>query len=361
MSIPADKIDAVSVVVCNYNGEAHLDECLGAIQALRGPIDEIVLVDNQSTDGSLELVRRNFPNVRIVEAGSNGGPAPARNLGMREARNRWVFAVDNDAVLEADVLEKLVAATEQHPGTCIAQPRSVFHSEPSRVHYDGGAFHYVGLIALRNFYVPLAQAVGEGTLAVDCSVSVALLVDRDALLAAGGYDERYFILFEDLDLSYRMRLEGRTILSVEDAICHHKGGTPGISYREGPSYPRSRVFYHSRNRWLFIAKCYGLRTLIVALPGMLVYELVWFLFALLGGNVLGWIEGKLAFLRYAKETLRLRREVQSRRKLRDRDLLEPGPLTTTPDLATKPLRRLVLGWLNGALSLWWKLARGLAT
>ena len=74
---------------------------------------------------------------------------------------------------------------------------------------------------------------------VDCAVAVALLLDRDAVFAAGGYDESFFILFEDLDLSFRLRALGHRILSVEDAIVLHKGGTPGISFREGPSARRT--------------------------------------------------------------------------------------------------------------------------
>jgi hypothetical protein len=98
---------------------------------------------------------------------------------MRAASSRWVLALDNDAVVAPDTLEKLAAALAADEDAAIAQPRSVFFAERDRVHYDGGRFHYGGLIALRNFYETLASAEGSGTLAVDCAVAVALLVDRD--------------------------------------------------------------------------------------------------------------------------------------------------------------------------------------
>lgn len=356
-------IDAVSVVVCNYNGEHHLVPCLEAIAALEGPVAEVVLVDNESTDGSLELVRTRFPDVRVVSTGHNGGPAPARNVGLREARHPWVLAVDNDAVLEADVLVKLIEAAGSREDVALVQPRSVFADDPGRVHYDGGAFHYAGLIALRNFYRPLADAgvpEGRGVVEVDCAVSVALLCDRDLLLEFGGYDESFFILFEDLDLSYRLRLAGKRILSVEDALCHHRGGTAGISFREGPRYPRSRVFYHSRNRWLYLGKCYSAWTLVVALPGLCVYEAFWFGFALLGGNLGGWIRGKLAFFGLLGELRGKRRAAQARRTCRDRELLVAGPITVTPDVACSAPKRLLLGLLNALLGTWWRLVRGLS-
>lgn len=347
----------VSVVICNYNGADHLPPCLAALARLEGVIDEWILVDNQSTDASLEVVRSIAPHVRVIEAGSNDGPARARNLGLAAARNRWVLSLDNDAVLEHDVLTKLAAAVAAHPGTVVAQPRSVFEHEPTRVHYDGGAFHAAGLIVLRNFYASRDSAVGEGNVEVDCAIAVALLLDRDRIQAIGGYDERYFILFEDLDLSYRLRARGDRILSVEDAICHHRAGTPGVSFREGPDYPGSRVFYHSRNRWMFLAKNYSARTLFFATPLLACYELIWLLFAAAGGHADEWLRGKREFFIGWPETSRLRAANLSTRSVPDRALLVGGPLTTTPALGKTALHRGSLQLLSGTLRVLWFCAR----
>lgn len=357
-------IGPVSVVVCNYNGEEHLPACLAGILALRGAVDEVVLVDNRSTDESLAVARNTWaqagpgaPELRIVELATNAGPCPARNRGMEEARNRWVLALDNDAVCLPDTLEQLVRVAAERADVVVVQPRSVFASEPERVHYDGGSFHYVGLISLRNWYVPLAAASGRGPVDVDCMVSLGLLCDRDALLAAGGYDAAYFILFEDLDLSYRLRLAGHAIVSMEDALVLHRGGTPGISFREGTRYPVSRVHLHSRNRWIFLVKNYRWRTLLVALPGLALYELVWFAFSVASGGFFAWVRGKAQFVATLGDTLRKRGEVQRARRKNDRELLIGGPLTVTPDLKRSGPRGLVLGMLDGVLRLWWSIAR----
>lgn len=358
MSLP--RIEAVSVVICNYNGEEHLVHCLGAVRELAGPVDEVLLIDNASTDGGLALVERDFPEVRVVSSGGNFGPAAARNIGMREAKHRWVFALDNDAVPAPDVLTRLIAAAESREDVAIVQPRSVFSDDESRVHYDGGGFHYAGLIALENFYTPRAEAVGTGIVERDCAVSVGLLLDSECVLSIGGYLEEYFILFEDLDLSYRLRSMGKLILSEEDAILGHRGGTAGISFRKGNDYPRSRVFFHSRNRWLFLVRCYRWQTLVVASPGLALYEAVWFLFALLGGNLFGWIEGKAAFVQLLSATLRDRKAIQAKRTVSDRTLLVGGPLTTTPDVAQNSLRRSAVHLLDALLGAWWKLVKSLA-
>lgn len=353
------RIDKVSVVVCNYNGEQHLPACLESVRTLGARVDEVLVVDNASTDGSLALIRSGFPEVEVIELERNGGPCVARNLGMVRARNRWVLALDNDAAPRADALDGLAVALEAHEDAVAAQTRNVFFSEPTRVHYDGAEFHYVGLLSLRNFYRPLAEAAGEGVLPASGLIAVAILLDRDRVLECGGYDESFFILFEDYDLALRLRIAGHALLQVEDAICLHRGGTAGVSFRSG-GYPRSRAFYHSRNRWILLVKNYCWRTLLVALPGILVYEAVWTLFTIREGHFRANLAGKVSFLFNLRETLRSRTQVQEKRAMRDRDLLVPGPLTFSPELLGKPMARRIVRGLDRLLSTWWRLARVLS-
>ena len=357
MSAPAaGSGPAVSVVVINYQGREHLPPCLQALAAQIGGYDELIVIDNASTDGSERLVEELLPAARLVRMAANHGPCPARNEGLRLARNRWVLLVDNDAVLAPDVLVKLRAAADADPQAALVQPRSVLAHEPSRVHYDGGALHYVGVFSLRNFFTPLLQAEGQGVVAVPGAVSVALLCDRERVLAAGGFDARYFILFEDLDLSLRLGQRGARILAVEDALVHHRGGTSGVSFRGPGDYPRRRAFLHSRNRWLYLVKNYSWRTLLVAAPGFLLYDLAWVAFALRSGTFLDWLEGKVAFLRELPAVLRARRDVQASRTRPDRELLVGGPLTITAPLADGSGGR-ALRLLDRALAAWWSLVR----
>ncbi len=352
------RIPGVTAVVCNFNGEAYLPECLRSVLDQEG-VDEVLVVDDASTDGSVALVRERFPAVRVIELPVNGGPCIARNAGMRAARNRWVLAVDNDANLLPDTLRRLEQAILEHPGAVAAQPRSVYADEPSRVHYDGGAFHYVGLYSLRNFGRPLTEAVGTGVLEVDGLIAICILFDREAVHAVGGYDESFFILFEDYDLSLRLRIAGHTLLSVEEALVHHRGGTPGISFR-GDEYPRFRAYYHSRNRWLLLYKNYSWRTLLAAAPGILIYELVWGLFTIKNGHLKAHVAGKVSFLGELGRARPKRRAIQASRRLRDRDLLVGGPLTFSPQLvATKAAKRVTFLFGRSLRFLWW-LARPLA-
>jgi hypothetical protein len=117
---------------------------------------------------------------------------------------------------------------------------------------------------------------------------------------------------------------------------------------------------HSRNRWHFLYKCFAMRTLIVAAPGLVAYELAWLGFTLLQGNLGGWLEGKRDFFRDLGAIRAGRAQVRATRKRRDGALLVGGPLTVTPSVASSGAQRLVLEALDRALRAWWWLARRLA-
>lgn len=352
----APRIPAVSAVVCNYNGRGYLEGCLASVLAQHP--DEVLVVDDASTDDSVAFVRERFPTVEVLVLERNRGPCAARNAGMRAAKHRWVLAVDNDAVLEPGVLAQLRAALEADGGACLAQTRSVLHDEPSRVHYDGGGFHYLGLIALRNFYVPLAEAEGRGVVEADALVAICALLDRDVVLAHGGYDEELFYLAEDLDLSLRLKLAGQRLLSVEEARVRHRGGTAGLSFRGG-DYPGRRVFLHARNRRRILAKCLSARTLVLLLPAFCGYELVWTLFALVQGQLGAQLRGRLAFLASLRSVLRARAAVQANRRRRDRELLVGGPLVLSPGVLRSGAMRACARALDAGFRAWWALVRPL--
>lgn len=358
MSAPDDRAP-VDLVVVNWNGRRHVDRLVAALRALRGPVGELIVVDGASEDGSAEDIAAARPSGRVLQLGRNAGPSVARNAGLRAARSARVLLLDNDAYLGADLLERLSKALDARRDAALAQPRSVFADEPARVHYDGGALHHAGLIALKNFYLPLAQARDAGVVESGCCVSVCLLVRREVVLSVGGFDERMFILFEDLDLSFRLRAAGWTLLSDEDALCLHGGGTPDLSFRDGPRYPRTRVYHHSKNRWLHLANNYRAATLWCSLPSFAAYEAVQFAFALASGAAGDWWRGKRDWWR-EREGWRARRAELARLRVRDdRDLLVGGPLTLTPAVARGAkavLGRVLDLWMRA----WWALLSPLA-
>ncbi len=346
--------------VCNYNGGEVVLDCLQALKDQTATIDQIVVYDNASTDDSVARIRERFPDVRVVDMGSNDGPGPVRNRGLQEAESEWVLQVDSDVILEPRTLqllwEELQRTEREGTPPAVLMPRAVFDSDRSRIHYDGGFFHYVGLLSLDHFFAPIPEEAEKPT-DIDGAISMALLLHRPTLLEVGGYDPAFFILFEDHDLSYRLRSAGHRIRRVPEALVYHREGTPGISYREGPKYPARRAFLHSRNRWMVLLRNHSFAALFWGMPGILAYELVWIAFATLQGNLGAYCKGKVDLARKLRHLLRQRREIQSRRIVNDRSLLANRSLTHAPMVNSGKWRRTFEATLNGALRGWWALAR----
>lgn len=340
----------------NYNGMHSIEACVRSLTELSPEPAEIIVIDNASTDGSRELIAARFPGVRIVALQENLGPCVARNRGLEEARTRLVYQVDGDVISTRDCLAQLAQEVIARPSVALAQPRVLFDGDRERIHYDGAYFHYAGVMTLRHFY---ARADGAAALVqpVDAVISAALLVDRLRVLAIGGYDPVFFILYEDHELSYRVRLQGWQILIVPQALVYHREGTVGVSYRRGPQYPCRRVYLQNRNRWLTLYKCHRWRTLVLSLPGIALFELVWLAFAIQQGCGRSYFKGKWDAVCLLPRLRSVRREIQRARVLRDRELLGSRPLTFTPLIQRGALARLVERFLNASLALWWWLVR----
>lgn len=348
----------VSLCITNFNGAAYLPWCLDAVQRLDPGPSEILLVDNASTDDSVSIVRENHPTVTVLTLPENHGPCPARNLGLRKARHSLVFQIDSDVAPRADCLGKLSSALEAAGDCTVAcQPRGIFHDQPDTIHYDGARFHYVGLMTLLNHHARLSQCDREtDPREVDAVISLALLLKKEALLDIGGYDPNFFVLFEDHDLSYRLRLKDLKLAVAPEALVDHREGTPGVSFR-GADYPAKRIFLHSRNRWIVLARNHRFRTLLLSLPALLLYEITAAAFSLRQGFPLEYIKGKLSFLRMFPRLLAERRMIQAGRVLRDKDLLKACDLTFSPLIRRSGLESFLVKCLNGSLRFWWRLVK----
>lgn len=352
--------ERISVAVTTFNAATDIADCLRALSRIEGvEIDEILVVDNASTDDTCAIVAREFAAVRVVRLSENKGPCPARNVGLREARNRWVFQVDSDVIVAPDCVSKLLVEIRAATDIAVASPRAVDAANRDVVHYDGGSFHYAGVMALRHFFKARAECKNV-TEDVDAFISLAALVDRDALLRVGGYDETFFILFEDHDLSYRLRIAGYRIRSVFDALVDHRSGTAGISFRGGSRYPARRLWLHSRNRWLVVLKCYRWRTVIVTLPGVLLLGVAYVFFAWRQGALADYVEAKSSLIRSWPHVKAERRRIAGFRKLADRDLLGSPPLTFSPRIERGASAPFFERALSFALRMWWAIARHLS-
>jgi GT2 family glycosyltransferase len=312
----------VSVIVLNYNGRRWLEPCLSALIAQSGaPSYEIVLADNGSNDGSLALVASRFPSVRIVDNGGNLGFAGGNNAAARAARGAVFAFLNNDTIPDPDWLMRLHAALAQ-PGRSLVTSKLVFLEGAQTIDSAGDGYLRAGGAFKRGHGLD-AAAYGTSE-EVFGACGAAFAIDRRLFEALGGFDADFFMVYEDVDLSYRARLAGHSCWYAADAVVRHAGsGTLG-------AMSEAAVFYGQRNlEWTFLKNTpRGL--LWRTLPSHLLYSAAGVIHYAVRGRGIAAIHGKLAALSGLPTVLAKRRALQDAVKV-DRATIE---------------RRLTRGWMT---------------
>jgi GT2 family glycosyltransferase len=239
-------VPLLSVIILNFDGRRWLPACLDAVAAQReAPAFETIVVDNGSTDGSVDLVRASYPGVRLIEAGANRGFAGGNNLGARGAAGDWLVFLNNDTVPDPAWLSALWRAQAARPGFDLITSRLVFLDDPAIVDSAGDGYLRAGGAFKHGHGGDAASFATPREVFGACGG--AFMIRRRAFEALGGFDDRFFMIYEDVDLSYRARLRGQRVWYAADAIVRHAG-----SGSIGTTSPRA-VYYGQRNlEWTWI-------------------------------------------------------------------------------------------------------------
>ena len=315
-------IPAVSIIIVNWNGLKHLPRCLEALVHQTFTDFEILVVDNGSTDGSVDGLEQPWPNVEVIRLIKNIGFAAANNLGARQARGHWLALLNSDAFPEPDWLEKLLKASEKNPEFSFFASRQLQANAPHLLDGAGDALHISGLAWRRYAAFPSAQ-FGLEPEEVFSPCAAAALYSRRAFLQVGGFDEDFFSYHEDVDLGFRLRLQGFRCLYVPDAVVQHVGSATLGAQSDFALYHWQRNFI-----WSFVQNTPS-ALLWRALPAHLVANIIHFVGYTIrrrGGVI---CKAKRDALRGLSRALRKRREIQKTRKVSSVELLrvmERGPL-----------------------------------
>ncbi|HEU5041099.1 MAG TPA: glycosyltransferase [Gemmatimonadales bacterium] len=345
----------VTLCIINYNGERRLDRVLAAAARSELAFEQILVVDDGSTDGSVALLRDRHPRVRIVVQEQNQGPGAARNAGWRAATTDLVLFIDNDVTLDPGCAGALRDALARRLDALVAQPRVLYANRPDTIQYDGADCHVLGLMILRHAGWKAADAPAE-TVETRSMVTCAFMVNRASWRGDEPFDTTYIFNLEDHDFGVRSRLAGHLLLAVPSATCRHGDGTPGLSYRGEGTQNLTRVYCLIRNRWRIVAQSYSLRTILLLAPGLAAYEVVQLAGAIRKGWLGPWTRAAWWMARNPGTTLRRRRAVQAARRVSDRELLVAGPLPFTPGLIAGGVERLARRWVERVAEAAWRRA-----
>ncbi len=234
-----------SVIVVNYNAGRFLQDALDALAGQTERDFEVILVDNASSDGSLNGLRTDqLPHFRLLALPDNTGFAGGNNRAAIIARGHWLALLNPDTKADPDWLAELRKATEAFPDDVSFGGATLNMADPGRL--DGAGDCYLGLgIPWRGGYGrPVSELPGIGTCFSPCAASA--LYRRDLFLELGGFDEDFFCYCEDVDLGFRFLLAGhRSIFWPGSKALHHGSGTTGVA-------SDFAVYHGTRNRlWTF--------------------------------------------------------------------------------------------------------------
>lgn len=235
----------VAVVIVNFNGERLLPACLAALDAQTLAPAEVLVADNGSRDGSLALLRAHHPRVAVLVLGRNHGFAGGANRGVAATSAPWVCVLNSDATPAADWLERLTGAPRDERTWALGSvlvSAATGRVESAGDQYDPAGFAYK---LLRDR--PLSD-LPAGPYRVFAAPGAAPVFRRDIFELLGGYEERFFLYYEDVDLAFRAVLAGYHALLVPSArVVHQLGATTR-------SHARAR-FYVARNSIWCAVRC----------------------------------------------------------------------------------------------------------
>ena len=274
----------VTVVIVNWNGERFLDRCLSALLAQTVMPHEIILVDNASSDASIEIVRR-YPSVRVLELNENLGFARGNNVAIEAAaESEWIALLNPDAFPDPRWLGALLVAARENAAFDVFGSKLVKAADPSVSDGAGDVYHMSGLVWRMGHGAP-ASSHPEQTCEIFSPCAAAALYRRSVLVKVGGFDEAFFCYVEDVDLGFRLRLAGHRCLSVPTAVVHHVG-----SGMTGGQHSDFAVYHGHRNLvWTYVKDMPGVLFYLL-LPLHIVMNLVALLVFVLRG------QGRVIFL-----------------------------------------------------------------
>jgi GT2 family glycosyltransferase len=252
-------LPVVSIVLVNYNGGPVVLDCLASIQAQLNQVPyEVILVDNASSDGSADRIAQQFPEVQLVRSPVNRGFGAGNNAGASLALGQYLFLLNTDTILTADLLPTLVALMGDDPtigivGPQLRNPDGSFQLSTSPALGIRGELR--ALQQQRQYRQQRAQLSQQfdRQQTVDIVIGAALLIRTGLFQTLGGFDERFFMYFEESDLCQRAQDQGWKIMYTPAVSLIHLGGYSVGKTADGLrlEYRRSQLYYYQKHRPLW--------------------------------------------------------------------------------------------------------------
>lgn len=300
------KFPEVSVIIPNWNGKSLIKNCLDSLKKQSYKNFETLVIDNGSTDGSVELIKKNYPYVNLVELDDNTGFAPAVNLGIKICTGSYMMLINNDTILDKDCIKFLVKSAKKYKDVGMVAAKILQMDNPKLIDSAGDYIDAVGH----------ANNVGYGEMdgknfkkekSVFLVSGGGCLIKREVFESVGFFDPEYFAYMEDVDFSFRAQLKGFKGWLQPKAVIYHKHKATSSKF------PAFTEYLQYRNMTMTIIKNF---------PKSLFYvDLNWLKIILVNINTMRFLAGEGYFIEAVKaqwfilanllKLLKKRREIQS--------------------------------------------------
>lgn len=306
---------AVSIVIPNYNGKQFLETCLSSIQNQSYPACQVVVVDNGSKDGSVEYIRKHYPNTRLIVFEKNKGFCTAVNAGIQADDTPFVFLLNNDTELPGDCLAELVAAAQSYDDDFFSPRILSFHNRDildgaGDGILRGGAGYRIGCMEKDGeYYDQAGQVFG--------ACGGAAFYRRNVFNKIGLFDDDFFAYSEDVDLNLRANRSGCTCRYVPAAKVFHIG-----SATTGSRINAFTIKLSTRNNLSLLLKNYPVSLLLRFAPAICIFQFFWFLFAIKNKQLGAYASGVIEFMRSFSSLLGKRKRIRNMPGISNRQFAE---------------------------------------
>ncbi len=205
----------VSIIIVNYNGKKYLEKCLKSIMKISYPNPEIILVDNNSTDDSIEFVKNTYPSVIIIKLDNNYGFAEPNNIGAKNAKGDFFLFLNNDTEVDPNFVGEMVKVLQQDSKIAICQ--SLLLKPNGEVDSSGDFIDTLGRAYSSKDKVSEVKKILSAR-------GASMMIRKESFWDLGGFDKKFFASYEDVDLGWRAWIWGYKIVIVPNSVVYHKGG-----------------------------------------------------------------------------------------------------------------------------------------
>jgi len=317
---------AISVIIPHYNGKKILRNCLNSLMKNNLENIEILVIDNGSTDGSQEMLRSDFSNVKLIENEENAGYAGGCNIGMEKAVGRNYLLLNNDVEVADNFIEELLRTAESDEKIGLVQPKILSIQNKEYFDYSGGAGGEIDIFGFpfargrvfiniekdESQYYDLSNEIfwASGT---------AVLIKKSLIEKIGALDDDFFAHMEEIDLNWRAHLSGyKSVVTLDTFLYHYSG------YTLSSENPR-KMYLNHRNNLIMILKNYSFKTLLWVFPTRIILEIVALSYAIVSGNR-NWAVGVLKGIGFVIVNMfsiwKKHNRIQKLRKVSDLEIME---------------------------------------